>query len=107
MNLLDTGKTYVLLNGAPIRWINCRNGLQQGDPLSPYLFIIVVDVLRCLLQHPSISSSLKHPLIPDAPCPILQYVDDTLIFLRCSMEDVLETKHVLEIFENATGQSIN
>lgn len=73
--LLDTGKTSVLLNGVPGRWINCLNGLRQGDPLSPYHFIIVAGVLRRLLHHPSFSSSLSHPLISDAPCPVLQYAE--------------------------------
>jgi len=106
MDLLDTGKTSVLLNGVPSRWINCRNGLRQGDPLSPYLFIIVADVLRRLLQHPTLSTSLNHHLIPNVPCPVLQYGDDTLIFLQCSRDAVLQTKHILEIFGNATGLSI-
>lgn len=97
----------MLLNGVPRKWIDCRNGLRQGDPLSPYLFIIVADVLRRLLHNPSLSSSFFHPLVPNAPCPVLQYADDTLIFLRCSSEAVLQAKHVLRIFEDATGLSIN
>jgi hypothetical protein len=48
-----------------------------------------------------------HPLIPNAPCPVLQYADDTLIFLHCSPDAVLQAKHVLGIFEEATGLSIN
>lgn len=75
--------------------------------MSPYLFIIVTDVLRRLLHHPSLSAPLKHPIIPDAPCPVLQYADDTLIFLRCSRDAVLQTKLILQIFEEATGLSIN
>jgi hypothetical protein len=37
--LLCTGKTVVLLNGVLGRWINCHNGLWQGDPLSLSLFV--------------------------------------------------------------------
>jgi hypothetical protein len=106
-DLLDTAKTAVLLNGIPGRWINCRNGLRQGDPLSPYLFIIVADILRRLLQHPTTANCIRHPLLPNAPCPVLQYADDTLIFLSCSTDAVTATKHILEIFEHATDLSIN
>jgi hypothetical protein len=38
---------------------------------------------------------------------MLQYVDDTLIFLKCSTESIAQTKHILEIFEEATWLSIN
>jgi hypothetical protein len=105
--LLDTGKTAVLLNGVPGGWITCRNGLRQGDPLSPYLFIIVADVLRRLLQHPVLATSIHHPLVLDQPCPVLQYADDTLIFLNCSADAINEIKKILELFELATGLSIN
>jgi hypothetical protein len=64
-------------------------------------------VLRRLLQHPGMSSSLRHPLLPNDPCPVLQYADDTLIFLHSSRAAILEAKHVLQNFELATGLSIN
>ena len=105
--MLQTGKTAVLLKGVPGRWINCRKGLRQGGPLSPYLFVIVTDVLRRLLHHHSLATAIHHPLVSGQPRPVLQYTDDTLIFLLCSSDAILATKRIHELFELATGLSIN
>jgi hypothetical protein len=45
-SLLSTGKTAIMLNGVPGSGIQCCRGLRQGDPLSTYLFLIVVDHAR-------------------------------------------------------------
>jgi hypothetical protein len=68
---LSTGRTAVLLNGVPGRWITCKNGLRQGDPLSPYLFLAVAELLRCLLVEDVGEDRLVHPLVDDLPCPII------------------------------------
>ena len=106
-NILSSGKTSVLLNGVPGRWITCRRGLRQGDPLSPYLFIIVADVLQKLISKASRAGDLCHPVDPSLPCPVLQYADDTLILTRGDVGSMQTLKQILENFSLATGLTIN
>ena len=48
--ILATASTKILLNGAPGRRVCYARGLRQGDPLSPMLFVLVMEVLNRMLQ---------------------------------------------------------
>lgn len=108
IHLLNTsGQTAVVLNGVPGKWIQCKRGLRQGDPLSPYLFIIVADLLLQMIAKASSQRQLEHPLVADLPCPVLQYADDTLIVLKAVPEQVACLRSLLDSFASATGLHIN
>ena len=72
MQSMQSSRTDVLVNGCPGPWMDCRRGLRQGDPMSPYLFILVADVLQVLIRH---SGLIRHPTVDDSSCPVLQYAD--------------------------------
>ena len=105
--ILATGKNAVLLNGVPGRWIQCKNGLRQGDPMSPYLFLSVADFLPRLVYGDTDEHHLLHPLVDDLPCPVIQYADDTLLVLRADRAQVRRLRELLDIFSRATGLCIN
>ena len=65
--LLRTSRSTVLVNGVPGPWIDYKRGLHQGDALSPYLFLLVADVLQMLIRK---DTSILHPMA-DSPCPVL------------------------------------
>lgn len=96
-----------MLNGVPGRWITCRRGLRRGDPISPYLFIIVADVLQRLIQKASTNGDLCHPLNQTLPCPVLQYANDTLILTKGDTSSMTVLKQILDDFSFATGLTIN
>lgn len=101
--LFSSSHSAVLVNGCPGSWIRCKRGLRQGDALSPYLFIIVADVLQRLIK---LDQGIRHPAA-DCTYPVLQYADDTLILVRAEVSDIRRIKCQLDQFSNATGLKIN
>jgi len=101
--ILKSSHTAVLVNGCPGPWMDCRRGLRQGDPISPYLFILVADVLQVLIRK----SGLITPMVDNTSCPVLQYADDTLLLVRGELTDVQSLRTILDQFASATGLQIN
>jgi hypothetical protein len=102
--IFTSSRSAVLLNGVPGRWISCKRGLRQGDPLSPYLYLLMGGLLQRMIQQDPV---LRHPLSGDAACLVLQYADDTLIIFEASVAAATRVKLILDQFACATGLVIN
>jgi hypothetical protein len=102
-DLFSSSRSAILLSGIPGKWIRCLRGLRQGDPLSPYPFLLTADVLQHLVRRDDV---LLHPLVDGAPCPVLQYADDTLIMLRADAGAAARLKLLLHQFKRVTGLCI-
>ena len=48
---ISTVRFSILINGFPSGFFQSSRGLRQGDPLSPYLFVIAMEVFNCLLRR--------------------------------------------------------
>ncbi|WVZ95838.1 hypothetical protein U9M48_041552 [Paspalum notatum var. saurae] len=72
--------------------------------MSPYLFLLVADVLQALIKW---DGSVRHPIDHDLGCCVLQYADDTLVVMRGSEDDAARLRTLLDQFSNATSLKIN
>jgi len=64
-------------------YFQTKRGLRQGDPMSPILFNIVADMLALLIKRAKADDQIRGviPHLVDNGLSILQYADDTIIFL--------------------------
>jgi hypothetical protein len=70
----------VLVNGSPTKAFSVGKGLRQGDPLSPFLFLIVAEGLTGLMRK-AVDSSLFHgyKVSDNIMFHTLQFADDTIL----------------------------
>ncbi len=97
----------MLLNGIPGCSFHYRRGLQQGDPLSPLLFILCLDVLFRMLDSAANLLGLPSVGVGNARIHTLQYADDILLFFDDSCRSAGVNKGVLDCFTAASGLKIN
>ena len=107
--IFNSRTSAILLNGIPGKTFHCKRRVRQGDPLSPLLFILAADFLQTLLNSAKVRGllTLPVPTFNHNDFPILQYADDTLIFLEGDARQLFFLKSLLNSFADSTGLKVN
>ncbi|KAL0340459.1 UNVERIFIED_CONTAM: putative mitochondrial protein [Sesamum radiatum] len=97
------------LCGSQFGYVLPQRGLRQGDPLSPYLFLLCTEAFSSLLQREERMGCLQGVAVCRRAPPVSQllFLDDTLIYCRATVDAALSILEVLRIFGRAAGQEIN
>lgn len=105
--LLSSASSRVLVNGAAGPVIRHRRGLRQGDPLSPFLFILAMEPLQQLLINAVQEGALSKIKGRVPAYRTSMYADDVAIFLNPVKQEVLTLRSILRAFGDATGLRVN
>jgi hypothetical protein len=99
----------VLVNFERVGPIVPGRGLRQGDPISPYLFILVTEGLSTLIKH-AVARGDLHGVKICRGAPLvshLLFADDCFLFCRSSLAEANHLMTILKTYEEASGQEIN
>lgn len=79
----------ILLNGSPFGNFNTLRGLRQGNPLSPYLFILRAEVLSHMLTKAEDMGFMQAVRVTRGALSIshLFFADDVFIFCNAKVKE--------------------
>ena len=109
MFCVSTVRYATLINEIPYGPILPERGLRQGDPMSPFLFVLCTEGLIHLM-HKAVENGSIHGIQFSEEGPMIHHMlfaDDCLLICKASSEQANKLIEILQIYESATGQLIN
>ena len=99
----------ILVNGEPKGNIQPSRGLHQRDPLSPFLFILLIEALISQLQRAEEEGRLTGLKIARASPAVshLLFADDSLFFCKADVQQCAELMRIIKLYGRASGQQLN
>jgi len=107
---VSTATASVLVNGSPSDEFKLERGLREGDPLSPFLYLLAAEGLNIMMSA-MVTNNLfvgykvgtNNPMVVS----YLQFADDTLLVGTKSWANVRALRAVLVLFEEMSGLKVN
>ena len=109
MVLVTTDDCSILLNGAPSKTFKPSRGLRQGDPLSPFLFILTMEGLGKAIRAAKEEGRIQGFRLTHGGDTMThqQFVDDTMLQGTPTVKEAKAFKQILSEFARAAGTELS
>lgn len=109
---ISSARFSILVNGAPTGFFSSSRGLKQGDPLSPFLFLFVMEALSRLMKRATELGLLRGFRVGrDAASHLeishLMFASDTLVLCDANVSQIRYLRCVLIWFQVVSGLKVN
>ena len=109
---ISTVKFSILINGCPSDFFRSSRGLRQGDPLSPFLFDIIMEALSRMLVAATAAGQFSGFTVGNEAGSLMSvshllFADDTLVFCDADNTHITALRGILSRFEEMSGLRIN
>ena len=109
MSCVSTSSITMLLNGGRLEPFLPSRAIRQGDPLSPYLFILCMEMLGFLILE-KCSANLWDPMKASSNGPVfshLFFADDLFLFAKADLKNCCNIRETLDTFCELSGQKVS
>ena len=102
--ILNNIKLCVIQHGIFSEFFHVGRGCRQGDPASPYIFLLCVEIMGLMIRDNKDISGIK---LFDYEYKLLQYADDTTILLDGSEKSLKAALTLVDQFSKFSGLKPN
>jgi len=109
MALVTTSSFSILVNSSPSDIFFPSRGLRQGDPLSPFLFILMMEGLGRAIKQAKNLGKIKGLQVSEKGQTLThqQFVDDTMLQGIPTVKEAVAYKPIFNAFAQASGMEVN
>lgn len=109
LEYISSAHASVLINGSPSGEFQLDRGLRQGDPLSPFLYLLIAEGLSILVSKATNEGLFEAVEIGKDKLKVshLQYADDTIFLGSTIIQNAWAMRRILRNFELLSGLKVN
>ncbi|GJY79477.1 RNA-directed DNA polymerase, eukaryota [Tanacetum coccineum] len=105
---LKSGKSSILVNGSPTTEFHLFRGLKQGDPIAPFLFLLIMEAFHLSFNRAVEAGTFKgYKFDSSFTLSHLFYADDAVFIGEWSQDNLKGIMHILRCFSILSGMTIN